>query len=77
MVATIAEILPHAARKHGDKTALIVENRRFSFREFDALSNRVANGLTASGMKPGDRVIVIFPVVERRHDASGLERYRS
>ena len=36
MVTTIAEILPHAARKHGDKTALIVENRRFSFRELDA-----------------------------------------
>ncbi len=61
MVATIAEILPYAARRHGDKTALIVENRRFSFRELDALSNRVANGLTASGVKPGDRVTLYGP----------------
>ncbi len=56
MVATLAEILPEAARRHGDRTALIVEARRFSFLELDALSNRVANGLVASHVKPGDRV---------------------
>jgi long-chain acyl-CoA synthetase len=61
MVATIAEILPFAARKHGDRTALVIENRRFSFRELDALSNRVANGLTAGGVKPGDRVTLFGP----------------
>lgn len=61
MVATIGEILPHAARMHGDKTALIFENKRFSFRELDALSNRVANGLAASGVKPGDRVTLYGP----------------
>ncbi len=61
MVATLAEILPHAARQHGDRTALIVENRRFSFRELDALSNRVANGLTAGGVKPGDCVTLFGP----------------
>jgi len=56
MIATLAEILPFAVRKHGDRTALIVEDRRFSFRELDEMSNRVASGLVASGVKPGDRV---------------------
>lgn len=61
MVTTLAEILPHAARRHGDRTALIVENRRFSFRELDSMSNRVANGLVARGVKPGDCVSLFGP----------------
>jgi long-chain acyl-CoA synthetase len=61
LITTLAEILPHAARKHADRTALIVENRRFSFRELDSMSNRVANGLVASGVKPGDRVSLFGP----------------
>ncbi len=61
MITTLAEILPHAARKHADRTALIVENRRFSFRELNSMSNRVANGLVASGVKPGDRVSLFGP----------------
>jgi long-chain acyl-CoA synthetase len=56
MVATLAEILPHAADRHAERTALIVEDRQFSFRELDSMSNRVANGLVAAGVKPGDRV---------------------
>jgi non-ribosomal peptide synthetase component E (peptide arylation enzyme) len=47
MITTLADILPHAVRKHSDRTALVVENRRFSFHELDALSNRIANGLVA------------------------------
>ena len=61
MITTLAEILPHAARNHAERTALIVENRRFSFRELDALSNCVANGLVSSGVVPGDRVTLFGP----------------
>lgn len=61
MITALAEILPHAARKYADRTALIIENRRFSFNELDALSNRVANGLIASGVNPGDRVTLVGP----------------
>jgi long-chain acyl-CoA synthetase len=61
MVATIGEILPNAARRFGDKTALLIEGRAFTFRELDALSNRVANGLIASGVSPGDRVTLYGP----------------
>jgi len=61
MVATIGEILPNAAARYGDKTALMVEGRAFTFRELDALSNRAANGLSASGVGPGDRVTLYGP----------------
>jgi long-chain acyl-CoA synthetase len=61
MVTTIGEILPQAADKHGDRVALIVDSVRLSFRELDALSNRVANGLVASGVQPGDRVSLFGP----------------
>jgi long-chain acyl-CoA synthetase len=56
MVATLAEVLPAAAARHGDRTALVVEHRRLSFRELHERSDRVANGLLATGVKPGDTV---------------------
>jgi len=61
MVTTIAEILPEAARKHGDRVGLIIDGRRLSFPQLDSLSNRVANGLLASGVQPGDRVSLLGP----------------
>jgi len=56
MATTLAEILPAAAARHGDRTALVIDKRQLSFRELDAQSNRVANGLIALGVKPGDRI---------------------
>ncbi len=56
MTTTLAEFLPAAAARHAERTALVVDERRLSFRELDAQSNRVANGLAALGVKPGDRV---------------------
>lgn len=56
MATTLAEILPAAAARHAGRTALVVGDRHLSFRELDALSNRVANGLVAIGVQPGDRV---------------------
>ena len=56
MAATLAEVLPAAAARHGERTALVVNDRRLSFNELDALSNRVANGLVDLGVQPGDRV---------------------
>ena len=56
MAATLAEILPAAAARHLERTALVVDHQRLSFSELDFLSNRIANGLVAIGVQPGDRV---------------------
>jgi long-chain acyl-CoA synthetase len=61
MVTTLSEVLPHAARVHAERIALIVDDRQFSFRELDAMSNRVASGLAAIGINPGDRVSLFGP----------------
>ncbi len=53
---TIGEIPGEAAARFGDKTALIFGGRHVSFAEIDRLSARVAGGLRALGVEPGDRV---------------------
>jgi long-chain acyl-CoA synthetase len=61
MVNTIGEILPAAARRFGDKVALVVGAKAFSFAELELMSNRVANGLLSVGVEPGDRVTLYGP----------------
>ena len=58
---SVGEILPRAAARFGNKTALITSARSLSFTEIEALSNRVANGLTAMGIAPGERVTLFGP----------------
>ena len=53
--STIGEILPVAARRFGARTALIVGDRSFSFADLESLSNRIANGLSATGVQPAIR----------------------
>ena len=56
MFNSIGEIPAVAAKTYGDKTALIVPDRKMSFNELDRLSNRCANALVNQGAKSGDRV---------------------
>ena len=56
MVGTIGEILPEAARRFGDKNAVVVASEAISFAELESRSNRIANGLVSIGVGPGDRV---------------------
>jgi len=59
----ITEILARKARMYGDETALIerepAKNKRaaITWKEFDEMANRVANGLIARGVGKGDKVI--------------------
>ncbi|MEN8197107.1 MAG: AMP-binding protein, partial [Pseudomonadota bacterium] len=56
MLTSLGEVTSHAAASFGDKTALVFEGKSFSFNEIDAMASRLANGLTAKGVTPGDRV---------------------
>ncbi|NJM69509.1 MAG: long-chain fatty acid--CoA ligase [Scytonema sp. RU_4_4] len=44
-----------------DKTALIFENKSFTYKELNQLANRVANGLRGLGINKGDRVALFLP----------------
>jgi long-chain acyl-CoA synthetase len=61
MLASLGEILPTAASRFGDKTALICGDRRLTFNELDRLAGRAARGLRRLGVAPGDRVTLHAP----------------
>jgi len=56
MMNSIGQIPAEAARRYGDRAALIVPDRELTFNELEALTNRCANALVALGIQPGDRV---------------------
>ena len=56
---TLGDIARFHARKRPDAIALSFEGRDTTFRAFDLLTNKVANALAASGVKPGERIAYI------------------
>jgi long-chain acyl-CoA synthetase len=44
-----------------DKTALIFEDKSFTYKQLDQSANRVANGLRGLGIKKGDRIALFVP----------------
>jgi acyl-CoA synthetase (AMP-forming)/AMP-acid ligase II len=57
----IGSLLPHHARHRPDHTAVVVEDARLSFREFNRRVNRLANALSGLDVKKGDKVATILP----------------
>ncbi len=54
------EILSLHGRWRGGAPALIVDDETVSWRDFDRATNRVANGLKALGISPGERIGVVM-----------------
>ncbi len=57
----IGALLPGHARYRPNHTAVVFENCRLSFREFNARVNRLANALLSLGVKKGDKLATILP----------------
>jgi acyl-CoA synthetase (AMP-forming)/AMP-acid ligase II len=57
----IGALIRRAARYWGDAPCIVEGRRTVSFREFDALTDRLGNALVARGLAPGDRVGVLLP----------------
>jgi long-chain acyl-CoA synthetase len=57
----LAVILSETARRSPDKTVTILGDSRMSYGELDELSGRMAAGLAASGIGPGDVVALQLP----------------
>jgi len=57
----IGSLIRRAALHHGDRPCLVEDARTLSFRDFDRATDRLGNGLIASGLAPGDRIGVLLP----------------
>src|SRR3984885_5485316 len=61
VTADLGMILTRAARRFGTSTALIAGGRVLTYQALDEMCARVAGGLQALGVRPGDRVSLYSP----------------
>ena len=52
----IGDMLRRDAKLYGKKTALVQDDKRFSYAELNARCNRLANGLLGLGFSKGDKI---------------------
>ena len=60
-VGAIDGIIGRNARMRPDELAVVFEDRRLTWRELHARTNRVANGLLALGLRKGDKLATFLP----------------
>jgi long-chain acyl-CoA synthetase len=58
---TLHEVLRATARKEPSRVAIVFGDQSLTFADLDAESNRLANGLRALGLGPGDRLGLFVP----------------
>jgi long-chain acyl-CoA synthetase len=63
MSANLAQQLTDTAARHGDRTALKLDDAELSYSAFDEAASRVAGLLKSRGVEPGDRVGLMLPNV--------------
>lgn len=57
----VQKLLESAVRRFPNRTALIYEGKRISYRQLDREVNRFANFLITKGIQPGERVMLFLP----------------
>jgi acyl-CoA synthetase (AMP-forming)/AMP-acid ligase II len=57
----LSKLLARHARYRPDRTALVVGERRFTWRQYNARVNRAAGALLALGVRKGDKVATVLP----------------
>ncbi len=57
---TFPKMLARKVAENGDRTYLIFEGRRYSYRDLDAITTRIANALQALGIRKGDHVALLL-----------------
>ncbi|WP_164021047.1 (2,3-dihydroxybenzoyl)adenylate synthase [Pyxidicoccus trucidator] len=58
---TFGQLLRERARRHGERTAVVAGNERWTYQQLDERADRLAAGFLALGIEPGDRVVVQLP----------------
>ena len=56
----VRDFLELSAERHPEKTALVCDGRRLTYREMDHLADRVAHALIELGVRRGDRVAIFL-----------------
>mgnify|MGYP001252709600 FL=1 len=56
---SLDHLIERNARQHGERTAILFEDRRVTHAEFRARTARLASGLSAAGVARGDRVAIL------------------
>jgi len=56
----VNNFLENSARMYPDKTALITPEGRFTYREVESLSNKIAHSLLAEGLEKGERIAIFM-----------------
>src|SRR3954449_10630934 len=62
-MSSLAQQLTDTAARHGDRTALKLDDATLTYRAFDEGASRVAGLLRERGVQPGDRVGLMLPNV--------------
>jgi acyl-CoA synthetase (AMP-forming)/AMP-acid ligase II len=57
----IANLLSRNARYNPDKLAIVFEDQRYTFRQFNQSVNQLANALKKKGIKKGDKIATLVP----------------
>lgn len=57
----IGTLLPRHARYRPEHLAFVCGEQRFSYREFNAYVNKLANALLASGVRKGEKMATVLP----------------
>ena len=57
----LGALLPRHARYRPDHLAVVFEDHRLTYREFNTRVNRLANALLADGLAKGDKVATVLP----------------
>lgn len=58
-IVTLGELLRQRAAAHPDRIAIIIRDERVGYAEINRRANRVANGLSAAGLKAGARIALL------------------
>ncbi|MBY6538124.1 amino acid adenylation domain-containing protein [Rhodococcus sp. BP-349] len=56
----LPDVFDRTVRHHGDRTAIVSDDRRLTYREWDSRANRLARMLVARGVGPGTFVAVVL-----------------
>jgi fatty-acyl-CoA synthase len=56
---TLGDLLRRSAQRAPGKTAIVCGGTAWTYAEFDAVTNRLANGLAAQGVAAGDRIAIL------------------